>query len=118
MQQTKSLIFTPSHLATWVFSGDYMKLRIKHSCFEGVTVRDFIDGRLSHALEVAAIGFRIRKSHNDRLWSVHDPLSGSAITTPKVIKLLHVAEDTQVFLNHEGESTNFHTWHSKTGIAR
>jgi hypothetical protein len=29
-----------------------------------------------------------------------------------------VAEDTQVFLNHEGESTNFHTWHSKTGIAR
>jgi integrase len=25
-----------------------------------------------------------------------------------------VAEDTQVFLNHEGESINFHTWHSKT----
>ena len=38
----------------------------------------------------------------------------SVVDILKVIKLLHVAEDTQVFLNHQGESINFHTWRSKT----
>jgi integrase len=32
----------------------------------------------------------------------------------KAIKPLHVDEDTPVFLNHEGEPINFHTWRRKT----
>ena len=34
----------------------------------------------------------------------------------KAIKPLHVSEDTPVFLNHEGEPINFHTWRKRFGI--
>jgi integrase len=37
----------------------------------------------------------------------------SVIDVLKAIKPLHVAEDTPVFLNHDGEPINFHTWRAK-----
>src|SRR5262245_41208769 len=37
----------------------------------------------------------------------------SVVNVLRVIKPLHVTEDTPVFLNHEGEPINFHTWRAK-----
>ena len=37
----------------------------------------------------------------------------SVVKVLKTIKPLHVAEDTPVFLNHDGEPINFHTWRAK-----
>ena len=37
----------------------------------------------------------------------------SVVNVLRVFKPLHVTEDTPVFLNHEGEPINFHTWRAK-----
>jgi integrase len=37
----------------------------------------------------------------------------SVVDVLKVIKPLHFTEDTPVFLNHDGEPINFHTWRAK-----
>jgi len=47
---------------------------------------------------------------SERVIKLHPNVAGIL----KAIKPLHVAEDTPVFLNHEGEPINFHTWRSKT----
>src|SRR5262249_35075963 len=46
---------------------------------------------------------------SERLIKLHPNVSNVL----KAIKPLHVAEDTSVFLNHDGEAINFHTWRRK-----
>jgi len=40
-------------------------------------------------------------------------LHPTVVDVLKVIKPLHVTEDSPVFLNHDGEPVDFHTWRAK-----